>query len=172
MGDVSSMLTGAGRPGRGGRRGFTMVEVMAVVIVIGIVAGIAAVRLTSTDTYAVKSQLAMVKAHLRYAQARAIHSNTAWGINFAGTRSHDGRIYSNYWLFTDGDDETPVPFQVEDDSRYVVVFSDGSVGVWPLAIGTVAAVEFDEWGSPGSTSVTIATDAGDIVITKNTGYID
>lgn len=172
MGMTSFVSRGLRRAGLTGSRGFTMVEIIVVLIVIGIVVGIAAVRLTSTDTYAIQSQLVMVKAHLRYAQARAIHSNTAWGINFAGTRSHDGRIYSNYWLFTDGDDETPVPFQVEDDSRYVVVFSDGSVGVWPLTIDTNTAVEFDEWGSPGSTSVTIATDAGDIVITKNTGYID
>ncbi|TFG91007.1 MAG: prepilin-type N-terminal cleavage/methylation domain-containing protein [Syntrophobacterales bacterium] len=154
------------------RNAFTVMEVIAVLILIGILTGIAAVTLLSTDTYTTKSQLAMVEAHLRYAQARAIHSDSSWGINFAGTRSYDGRTYSNYWLFTGGDDATPVKFQVEIDSRYVVVFSDGSVGTWPLAISTVATVEFDEWGSPGSTSVTISTDAGNIVVTKNTGYID
>lgn len=172
MGRISSLLRGLRKAGLGDRRAFTMVEVITVLIVIGIVTGIAVVTLFSTDTYTTKSQLAVVKAHLRYAQARAIHSDAAWGINFAGTRNHDGRTYSNYWLFTGGDDATPVRFQVEDDSRYVVVFSDGSVGVWPLVISTTTAVEFDEWGSPGSTSVTIATDAGNIVITKTTGYID
>lgn len=172
MGRVFSLLRGPHRTGSGDSRAFTMVEVIAVLIVIGIVTGIAVMTLFSTDTYTAKSQLALVKAHLRYAQARAIHSDSAWGINFAGTRNHDGRTYSNYWLFTGGDDATPVRFQVEDDSRYVVVFSDGSVGVWPLVISTTATVEFDEWGSPGSTSVTIPTDAGGIVITKNTGYID
>ena len=160
------------RAGLRNSRGFTMVEVIAVLIVIGIMTGVAAVTLFSTDDYATKSQLVMVEAHLRYSQGRAIHSDSAWGINFAGTRSHDGRTYSNYWLFTDGDDTTPVRFQVEDDSRNVVVFSDGSVGVWPLVISTTATVEFNEWGSPGSTNVTISTDAGNIVVTKNTGYID
>jgi len=151
---------------------FTMVEVIVVLILIGIMTGVAVVTILSTDDYATKPQLVMVKAHLRFAQARAIHSDSACGINFAGTRSYDGRTYSNYWFFTGGDDATPVRFQVEDDSRYVVVFSDGSVGTWPLAISTVATVEFDEWGSPGAASVTISTDAGDIVVTKNTGYID
>ena len=160
------------RAGLRNSRGFTMVEIIAVLIVIGIMTGVAAMTIFSTDDYATKSQFAMVKAHLRHAQARAIHSDSVWGINFAGTRSHDGRTYSNYWLFTDGDDTTPIGFQVEDDSRNVVVFGDGSVGVWPLTIRTVAAVEFNEWGSPGSTNVTIETDAGDIVVTKNTGYID
>jgi len=172
MGRVSSLLKGLHRTWLRDSRAFTLVEVITVLIIIGIVTGVAVVTLFSTDTYTTKSQLAIVKAHLRYAQARAIHSDSAWGINFAGTRSHDGRTYSNYWLFTGGDDETPVKFQVEDDSRYVVVFSDGSVGVWPLVIGTTATVEFDEWGSPGSSSITIPTDAGGIVITQNTGYID
>ncbi|MDO9515296.1 MAG: type II secretion system protein [Syntrophales bacterium] len=172
MGRVSCVLKGLHGTGVRGSRGFTLVEVIAVLIVIGILTGVAVVTLFSTDTYTTKSQLAMVKAHLRYAQARAIHSDSACGIKFAGTRSHDGRTYSNYWFFTDGDDTTKIKFQVEDDSRYVVVFSDGSVGVWPLAISTVATVEFDEWGSPGSTSITISTDAGNIVVTKNTGYID
>ncbi len=153
-------------------RAFTAIEIIAVLIIIGILGGIAVVKLLSTDTYAANSQLAMVKAHIRYAQARAIHSNRPWGINFAGTRTHEGRNYSNYWLFTDGDNESPVGFQPEDDSDYVVIFSDGSVGVWPLSIETATTVEFDEWGSPGSTSVTIATDTGNIVITKNTGYVD
>ncbi len=155
-----------------GSSAFTMVEVIVVLIVIGLITGVAAVTLFSTDPSTMKSQLGMVKAHIRFAQARAIHSDSAWGINFAGTRSYDGRTYSNYWLFTGGDDATPVRFQVEDDSRYVVVFSDGSVGTWPLAISTVATVTFDEWGSPGAASVTISTDTGDIVVTKNTGYID
>jgi len=155
-----------------GSRAFTVIEVLATLILISIVTGIAMVTLLSKDTYATKSQLAMVKAHLRYAQARAIHSDSPRGINFAGTRSHNGRTYSHYWLFAGGDDATPVRFQVEDDSEYVVVFSDGSVGTWPLVISTVATVEFDAWGSPGATAVTISTDAGDIVVTKNTGYID
>jgi len=166
---VLKKLHGAGlRDGRG----FTMVEIIAVLIVIGILTAVAVVTLFSTDTYTTKSQFAMVKAHLRYAQARAIHSDSAWGINFAGTRSYGGRTYSNYWLFTGGDDTTPVKFQMEDDSRNVVVFSDGSVGTWPLVISTTATVEFDEWGSPGATNVAISTDAGSIVVTKNTGYID
>ena len=153
-------------------RGFTMVEVIVVLIIVGIVAAIATTTLFSTDTYATKSQVAMVKAHLRYAQARSMHSDSSWGINFAGTRSYDGRTYSNYWLFTDSDDTAPVSFQVEDDSKYVVVFSDGSVGTWPLSISTVTTVAFDEWGNPGSSSITISTNGGDIVVTQNTGYID
>jgi len=149
-----------------------MIEIIVVLVVIGLVSGFAAMAIRSTDTHSTRSQLAMVKSHLRYAQARAIHSDRAWGINFSGTRSHEGRTYSTYWLFTDGDAATPVSFQVEDDARYVVVFSDGSVGTWPLEISTVAAVEFDEWGSPGAASVTIATSAGDIVVTRNTGNIE
>ena len=152
--------------------GFTMVEVITVLIIVGIVVAIAVVGFLSTDTHATKSQFEMVKAHLRYAQARAMHSNSAWGVNFSGTRSYDGRTYSNYWLYTDEDTTTPVRFQVEDDSRYIVVFSDGSVGVWPLTIGTATTVEFDKWGSPGSSTITITTNAGDILITRNTGYID
>ena len=153
-------------------RGFTLVEVIVVLIILGIVAAVATVTLFSTDTYATKSQVAMVKAHLRYAQARSIHSGSSWGINFAaGTKSYDGREYSNYWLFTGSNAAAAISFQVEDDSKYMVVFSDGSIGIWPLSIGE-ETVTFDKWGSPGLTNITISTDGGDIVVTKNTGYID
>lgn len=155
-------------------RAFTILEVIAALIIIGIMAGIAVTAFFSTDTYTAKSQIELVKAHLRYAQSRAIHSHSAWGwgINFAGTRNHAGRTYSTYWLYTNGDDSTPVRFQVEDDYRHVVVFSDGAVGIWPLVIGAVTKVEFDKWGSPGSSTITIPTSEGGIVITRNTGYID
>ncbi|MDD5723906.1 MAG: hypothetical protein PHY29_09265, partial [Syntrophales bacterium] len=107
MGRVSSVLKELQRAGLRDSRAFTTVEVIAVLIIIGVMVGIAVVTFFSTDTYATKSQLAMVEAHLRYAQARAIHSDSAWGINFAGPRSYNGRTYSNYWLFTGGDDTTP-----------------------------------------------------------------
>ncbi len=169
------MLKGFHRAGLRDNRAFTMLEVIAVLILIGILTGVATVTLFSTDDYTTTSQLAMVKAHLRYAQARAIHSGSTWGVKFAAAKtSYDGRLYSKYWLFIDPVEGSPIVLQGADDSRYVVVFGDGSVGVWPLDITPPSGltVKFDKWGSPGPANVTISTDAGTISVTKNTGYID
>jgi len=110
VGKGKNRVEGMRATGVRGSGGFTMIEIIVVLVFIGLVTGFATMAIRSTDTHSTRSQLAMVKSHLRYAQARAIHSDAAWGINFSGTRSHEGRTYSNYWLFTNGDAGTPVSF--------------------------------------------------------------
>ena len=60
--------------------GFTLIEVVAVLIIIGIVAAVAMTRATSTRDYDIISQVEAVKAHLRLAQFRATSSNSAHGV--------------------------------------------------------------------------------------------
>jgi len=73
-------------------KGFTLVEVIAVLVIIGILATIAASKISTNNQnlYAIESAL---KSHIRYAQLKAMQSDTnVWGIRM-------NRTYDNYWLF-------------------------------------------------------------------------
>ncbi|MBN2283464.1 MAG: hypothetical protein JXO48_06200 [Deltaproteobacteria bacterium] len=153
-------------------RGFSILEVLVILILLGIIGAIVISRGSSADPYILQSQDEIVKSHIRYAQSRALHTASDWGMRFAGSRTYNGRSYSNYWLYKGTDVNTPVRFTVANDGKYVVVFDDNSVGVWPLDIATQTTVTFDRWGSPGSTSITLSVANGsDITILRNTGYI-
>ncbi len=78
-----------------GNKGFTMIEIIAVLVIIGIIAAVAFSRAVNYDTEVYTSADAL-KSHLRYAQTMAMnYSYTAtapgvWGIS--GTTN-------SYWLF-------------------------------------------------------------------------
>ena len=64
-------------------RGFTLIEVMSALIIIGIVSAIAVSRFGISDTeLIIRSEV--VKSHLRYAQLRAMNSESVWGISCDG----------------------------------------------------------------------------------------
>ena len=94
-----------------GNRGFTMIEIIAVLIVIGILAAVAVSRSVNYDTEVYTGADAL-KSHLRYAQTMAMnYSYTAtapgvWGIS--GTAN-------SYWLF-EGTNTTNYILLPEDDT--------------------------------------------------------
>jgi MSHA pilin protein MshC len=69
--------------------GFTLIELVVVVIVLGIVTAVVAVRAGSLETRPM-AQAAALRAHLRQTQSRAIKSGSEWGMRSAG---------SEYWMF-------------------------------------------------------------------------
>ena len=61
------------------RPGFTTIEVIAVLIILGVIAGVVAYRFTGgVAAYSVQSVAEEVKNHLRYAQTRAMNSSAIW----------------------------------------------------------------------------------------------
>lgn len=140
-------------------RGFTLIEVIAVLITIGIIAVVIVSRGSSTSTYSVKSVAAALKSHIRYAQTMAMSTNSIWGINVS-----DNKHYSLFrgttatTVILPGADSNPVELGAKEPS---------------LSIGTVS---FDGKGSPvaGYTpSFTVSMDGETeaINITQNTGFI-
>jgi len=136
------------------QRGFTFLEVIAIIVVIGVLAAIAASRINSTDTYAISSELDKVQSHLRYAQGRAIRSNSSWGIRFNSSNT--------YWLF-----------QTNAATKKVIAGEDqNDITLSKLTITSAPqTITFDGFGSPGATDITVATSGGNITVAANTGFI-
>ncbi len=70
-------------------RGFTLVEVTVVVVLIGIIAAIVFARSISTDQINIVGQVDKIRNHLRYAQSLAMKRNEVWVITCNATQ---------YWL--------------------------------------------------------------------------
>lgn len=140
-------------------KGFTMIEVIAVLIILGIVAAVAMSRGTGTDEAKLQAEVNTLKGHLRYAQSLAMNdissdatSPTKWGIIING---------SSYTLIKDVNGTQTSPFDLPGESSAIHTSTISGAGT-----GTVL---FNEWGSPSVTSVTFAGQT--ITITPDTGFI-
>jgi prepilin-type N-terminal cleavage/methylation domain-containing protein len=141
-------------------RGFTLMELIAVLIIIGIVSAIAITRSTITDDVQLQSEVDTLKGHLRFAQYKALNDlpGTRWGINVAGS-SYDlvkydpGSNTTNVWL--------------PGDSSVTHTFAGGVTA----AVTGSNPVLFDEWGSPGASATSVTMGSKTITITPNTGFI-
>jgi MSHA pilin protein MshC len=139
-------------------RGFTMIEMVMVLIVLAIVGAVIAYRPTTTSNDLI-AQTEILKSHLRYAQIRAMNDTVSWGIHIPDAGSYI--LYKNNAQATSQlPGETAQTHTLPTD----VIITSG-----------VATYNFDEWGSPGTSTLTITLSQGttisNITITKNTGYI-
>jgi prepilin-type N-terminal cleavage/methylation domain-containing protein len=139
-------------------KGFTFIELIMVLVVATVIAVIVISRLMSSGTELI-AQTDVIKAHLRYAQARAMGSDVIWGIEFKG---------STYSLFKNGNTSDTVTL-IGEDSDTLNLHSGISVS---------GIVSFDSWGKPYSdASGQTGHPGGQIVglsinITQNTGFIE
>ena len=151
--------------------GFTMIEVVVVLIILGILGTVIAARIFSTSTHELAAQVEVIKAHLRYAQTRAMGFDEVWwGINL--------NTAATYSLFRNGDTTDTVNLPGEDDP---VSLPDGITVSVPVA---PFVVSFNNWGKPytdqdGQTAqgddrtitISLGGDSESITITANTGFI-
>ena len=70
-------------------RGFTLVEITVVVVLIGIIAAVVFARSISTDQINVVGEVDKIRNHIRFAQSVAMKRNDVWVISCDG---------SQYWL--------------------------------------------------------------------------
>lgn len=143
-----------------GTKGFTLIEILAVLLILAILAAVVAVRVTDTGLADRISQAETLKAHLRYAQLRALNTDTAWGIHFASA--------TTYYLFQGAGSTAPVLIPGEENATVSLTAKNSKLTITPPAGGRIS---FDTFGSPGPADITLATSGGSIVITGNTGFI-
>jgi len=146
-------------------KGFTAIEIIAVIFIISIVGVLAISRMTSTKTYNVAAEVEVLKANLRYAQFRALSdADTAYGVNNV---TWGIKIYGNssYTLQRNGFDAT-THLPGENSPTHTM----------PSGISISGSdVTFDVWGSPVEENISITITDGAtsqiITVTKNTGFI-
>jgi len=61
--------------------GFTLIEIVVVMVLISIVAATVFTRSITTDKLNLISRAEKIQSHIRYAQSMAMKSNDVWGIN-------------------------------------------------------------------------------------------
>ena len=147
-------------------QGFTLLEVILVLVLIGIVTVAVASRF-SDNAIKLSAATEVLKSHLRYAQIKAMSTDTPWYVQVAGGgyalyRSGDGSP-----RYFPGEERTTVPL----DGMSVTLPGSSTIG-------------FDAWGSPfldaaattpqtADRTVTVSdgTATRQLVITANTGFI-
>lgn len=153
-------------------RGFTLIEIIAVLVIIAVVSAIVISRGFSTSIYNLKSEADRLRTHLRYAQARAMSSSTIWGINIFSATS-----YSLFYF--DNVSNTAITKILPGEDGNTVDLTASGVTAGPPMI-----VSFDSFGRPytdaagtalqsGDSSITLTSDGQPetITITQNTGFI-
>jgi MSHA pilin protein MshC len=142
-------------------KGFTLIEVIAVLIILGILVAIAVSRVGSNQNDLIP-QADTVKSHLRFAQLKALADestwNSTWGIAFTG---------DSYTLQNNGGTAS---INLPGENGKIHTFPSGS-GITV----TSTTVTFDSWGSP-ATDIDITVTQGGASkrfrVHANTGYIE
>ncbi|CCK78877.1 GspH/FimT family pseudopilin [Desulfobacula toluolica] len=140
--------------------GFTIIEIISVLIIIGILSAVIVPKMTATGVYDVISETQILKTHLRYAQSRAMSYNEPWGISMT----------AGSYTLQKNNITASVNFPNETSPTHF--FSNG-VGI---SSGN-QVVSFDDLGSPGDSTISFTlshqgSHARTITITRKTGFID
>lgn len=139
------------------KNGFTIIEIVAVLLVIGIISAIVISRTASSTNYSLDAEAQIIKSHLRYAQVRALSDDTTWGIAFNG---------NSYTLQRSGINTT---IHLPNNNSPIRNLPSG------ISISPAGTITYNHLGSPGSASITLTLSANgqsqNIIITKNTGFI-
>lgn len=152
--------------------GFTLIEVIAVLLLFAIVSAIVVSRMMSTGAVAVETQAEVLKSHIRYVQMRAMNADADKTAISACDASFGISLSANSYFIFRNCDKTLKVFLPGADTSDVTISS--------AALSPAADVTFDRWGRPCSDLNGLTPYSEDKVfilgsktirITKNTGFV-
>jgi prepilin-type N-terminal cleavage/methylation domain-containing protein len=165
---------GTGRARRS-RRGFSLIEILIVVIVLGIAASIIIPQVSGSGSLNASAAARTVLSDLLYAQARAISTGQPHYVSF----DTDNQQYSIYALSSSAV-WTLIPHPVNQTS-YIMRFggsgmnSVGNATLVSANFGGSTIIEFDELGEPysytGGSGTSLST-SGSVVIASGSSTVN
>lgn len=163
-------------------KGFTLIEIISVLVILGIIGVVAISRMTSTAEVDLKAKAEALKGHIRYTQMRAMNMtcDTAACVA-AGCKAAFGisTIANPYYMFRDCTIASKVALPGA---------SGNTIALSGMTLAATNApnnvITFDDWGRPctdllGTTlaasditlTLTSGTQSETITIAQNTGYV-
>jgi prepilin-type N-terminal cleavage/methylation domain-containing protein len=153
-------------------RGFTMIELVVVIIIVAIFIATAVTykyRIVDSD---VANEIEILKSSIRFAQTKALNDavdDNKWGISFTSGGT-------SYTLVYNGVTMPSVNLPGECGSNPMLCISTPTHKLASGMTITGGAVSFNQWGSPGPSDINIVlVKAGspnvNVKVTKNTGYV-
>jgi prepilin-type N-terminal cleavage/methylation domain-containing protein len=153
-------------------RGFTMIEIIAVLIVLFIFSAVVLSTYKTITNNKVMEEVDGLKANFCFAQIKALSNaddSSTWGISFTSGSS-------SYRLVYTGVTTSPIYLPSEGGSNPSTHNLPSGMTI------TGSVVNFDKWGRPldgsgnlmtGDTMITLTagTDTGKFNVSKNTGFI-
>jgi prepilin-type N-terminal cleavage/methylation domain-containing protein len=116
------------------QRGFTLIEIVVVLVLISIIAATVFTRSITTDQVNFGAQTEKIKSHIRYAQSMAMKRSEIWGISCAS---------DEYWLFNGADPDNGPNQEILPGEKAVKISLDDV----NLTMGDFT-VFFDRYGKP------------------------
>lgn len=146
-------------------RGFTLIEVIAVLIILGIVAAVIVSRMTTTASYSIKSQAEVLKGHIRYAQSLAMATDSIWGINISDSKQYSlFKGTTGTTVILPGAGSNPVVLDAAGPSLSTGIIYFGSRGRPVDALGNSI--------TPAPITVSMTGEPNEVInIEANTGFI-
>jgi prepilin-type N-terminal cleavage/methylation domain-containing protein len=117
-------------------RGFTIIEIIVVLLLISIIAATVFQRSISTDQINFRSQFDKIQNQMRYPQSIAMKRSEWWGVACDTT---------HYWIFTGTNKDTGPPERLPGQKDVKIALTD--LGV---TMGPSFTVLFDKYGIPYS----------------------
>ncbi len=152
----------------GPRRGFTVIEILIVMVIITIVAMTAIPMMSSASSIQIRAAASMIAADLEYAKSMAISRGQNYSVVF-------DQNADSYQL---EDPDGVIQHPVKKGFDYIVDFQSDSrlnkVDITGVNFSGNPDVEFDSMGSPdsgGTVSLQAGSTTATITVTSITGYI-